>query len=85
MFSIEALQKLSKNNWIRQYFGILVSLCHACDIGKDVDNNLGVQQKIWLWLEVLINGISQVACSIVATRSSSLDVIIQKLFQQGKD
>ena len=76
MFSIETLQKLTENIGIRQYSRFLVSLYHACDIGKDVYNNLCVEQKIWLWLEVFIDGFPQVTSSIVTTSSSSLHIII---------
>lgn len=76
MFSIESLQKLAENNRVCHYSRFLVSLDHACDIGKDVDNNLCVELKCWLGLEVFIDGFPQVACGIVAARSPSLDVII---------
>lgn len=85
MFSVETLQKLTENTRIRQYSRFLVSLYHARDIGKDVNNNLCVKRKIWLGLKVFIDGFPEVSSGVVTASSSSLDIIIGKLFERGEN
>ena len=76
MLFIKALQELAEQHSVGHDLGFLISLAEAGDIGKHVDDNLGIEQETLFCFEIIKDRFPQISSSVMATNRSSLNVII---------